>query len=107
MQIASATPAPVHHLPDAPATFASTMHQQAHITASTMRMLPSSIVWLCRKIQGCNAVSAMITSATSLEPVLTKAIRPATTERAIPARTLGKRTTAAPPAKTHVSGATR
>lgn len=107
MQIARATPAPVHHLADAPSTSASAMHQQAHVTQSTMRMFPSSIVWLCRKIHGCTAVNAMVTSVTSIECVRTKAMRPATREIAIPARTLGRRTTAAPLEKTHVSGATR
>src|ERR1039457_3424980 len=107
MEIANATPAPVHHLAGAPSTFASAMHQQQHITQSTIRMFPSSIVWLCKKIQGCNAVNAMVASATGLERVRRSAIRPATRAIAIPASTLGNRTTAAPPAKIHVKGATR
>src|SRR5580693_1214997 len=107
MQIARAPPAPVHHLADAPSTVASVMHQQEHMTQRTMRMFPSSIVWLCRKIHGCTAVNQMATSVIGLERVRTNAIRPATIEIAIPARTLGRRTTAAPFWKIHVSGATR
>ena len=49
----------------------------------------------------------MVASVTNVECVRTNATRPATMAIATPARTLGSRTTAAPFAKTHVSGATR